>query len=77
MVLNVLNLKVSPTVIFPKGIDIKMLRRHVEDLVNNEIMRVVGISFLKYKDMLVWGKLRRDNFHIDSDIYIANVYVVP
>ena len=73
MVLNVLNLKVSPTVIFPKGIDIKMLRRHV----NNEIMRVDGISFLKYKDMLVWGKLRRDNFHIDSDIYIANVYVVP
>ena len=27
--------------------------------------------------MLVWVKLRCDFFHIDSDIYIANVYVVP
>ena len=25
----------------------------------------------------MWVKLRSDYFHIDFDIYIANVYVVP
>ena len=45
--------------------------------VNNEIKR--GVEILKnYKDVLLWVKLKwSDYFHIDSDIYIANVYVVP
>ena len=44
--------------------------------VNNEIKR--GVEILKNcKDVLLWVKLRSDYFHIDSDIYIANVYVVP
>ena len=44
--------------------------------VNNEIKR--GVEIIKNcKDVLLWVKLRSDFFHIDSDIYIANVYVVP